>query len=328
MVAFVVILVLIKLYVPKDDIDKLQQVENSGWVLEGKRYKFKNTVGDVWVMHGPVGEPNKTNTGFMNNPAVIVANDGLIVVDPGSTYSVGMQIIKQIEKISSKPILAVFNTHIHGDHWLGNQAIIAKYPNAKIYAHNKMILEAKDGEGDRWVDLMKKLTDGLAVNTVATYPTNDVKHQQIISISNKKFRIHKPTIKAHTDTDIMIESIDDSALFLGDNDFSHRMARFDNSSSMLGNIKTLEYAIDLNLASYTPGHGQTGAANIAVKPFLDYLKIVRTGVQEGYGDDLADFEIKPILLAKVQDYQSWHGFNTQFGKHIGKMYLEVEALDL
>jgi glyoxylase-like metal-dependent hydrolase (beta-lactamase superfamily II) len=33
----------------------------------------------------------------------------------------------------------IFNTHVHGDHWLGNQAIVERYPAVKIYAHPNMI---------------------------------------------------------------------------------------------------------------------------------------------------------------------------------------------
>jgi ribonuclease BN (tRNA processing enzyme) len=46
------------------------------------------------------------------------------------------------EKITNKPIVAVFNTHVHGDHWLGNQAIVERYPAVKIYAHPNMIEQA------------------------------------------------------------------------------------------------------------------------------------------------------------------------------------------
>ena len=51
------------------------------------------------------------------------AQDGVILVDPGSTYQVGKQVLAEIKKVTTKPVVAVFNTHIHGDHWLGNQAI-------------------------------------------------------------------------------------------------------------------------------------------------------------------------------------------------------------
>ena len=41
-----------------------------------------------------------------------------------------------------------------------------------------------------------------------------------------------------------------------------------------------------------------------------------------------DYEIKPITIKQLTAYRSWHGFDEQFGKHIGKMLLEVETLDL
>ena len=64
--------------------------------------------------------------------------------------------------------------------------------------------------------------------------------------------------------------------------FMHRQSRFDNTSDMHGNIKALEYAINLNLTHYIPGHGPTGDANHAVKPFLDYLLIIQDEVEKGY----------------------------------------------
>jgi len=38
---------------------------------------------NVYVIHGPLGLPSPENQGFMNNPAFIVGDDGVIVVDPG-----------------------------------------------------------------------------------------------------------------------------------------------------------------------------------------------------------------------------------------------------
>ena len=54
--------------------------------------------------------------------------------------------------------------------------------------------------------------------------------------------------KAHSDTDIMIEHVESRTLFLGDNGFNKRMGRFDNSSSMHGNITALEQVKPLDIA--------------------------------------------------------------------------------
>lgn len=290
-------------------------------------FKFEKLNSQVWVMHGPKANPSQQNQGFMNNPSIVLGKTGIIVIDPGSSYYVGKQVLKEIKKISKKPIVAVFNTHIHGDHWLGNQAIVEKYPSVKIYAHPNMIKQAKNGAGTLWIKIMQDLTQGKSKGTIATYPTNNTTHLQIIKIANEDFKIHNPNKKSHTDTDIMIEHIPSKTLFLGDNDFYHRIGRFDNSGDIHGNIKVLQYAINLGLNHYVPGHGQSGNANKAVKPFLDYLQIIKQETKKGYENDLADYEIKPFADKKLSNYHNWYGYKEQLGKHINKMLLEIENLD-
>lgn len=294
------------------------------WVLENQTYKFSPIAKNVFVMHGPKGEPNLENTGFMNNPGIIIGNTGIIVVDPGSSKQVGEQVILEIEKISKKPIVAVFNTHVHGDHWLGNQAIVARYPKVKIYAHPMMIKRAKDSEGANWVNLMETLTQGHSKGTIATYPTNKTHNGQIINIGSEAFKIHNPTKNAHTNTDIMIEHSNSQTLFLGDNDFVDRMGRFDGSSDIHNNIKVLQYANDLKLKQYVPGHGLSGNAENALMPFLTYLTTLRKITLMGYEDDLSDYEIKPVANKQLSAYHHWHGFEGNLGRHINKMLLEIE----
>ena len=45
-------------------------------------------------------------------------------------------------------------------------------------------------------------------------------------------------------------------------------------------------------------------------------------------EDLADYEIKPFADKRLADYRDWHGYDAQLGKHINKMLLEIEALDI
>jgi len=246
------------------------------WTIEGVGdYEFDKLSDSAYVMHGPLGEPNKQNQGFMNNPGIIIGAHGVIVIDPGGTYQVGQQVINEIKKITDKPIVAAFNTHVHGDHWLGNQAVLEQYPNVKIYAHSQMIAEAKDGEGEFWTGLIERLTEGASKGTIATYPTDATSHLQIINVGSEQFKIHNPTTKAHTTTDIMIEHVGSKTLFLGDNDMVHRLGGFGGTSDMHSNIKVLNYATNLNLNHYVPGHGPSGDVEHAVKPYLGYLLILQ-----------------------------------------------------
>ena len=102
-------------------------------------FKAEQVSNHVWVIHGPLELPNEKNEGFMNNPAFIVTDGGVVVVDPGSSVHTGNMLLREIRKVTDKPVIAVFDTHVHGDHWLGNDAIKRAFPEADIYAHDKTI---------------------------------------------------------------------------------------------------------------------------------------------------------------------------------------------
>ena len=299
----------------------------NAWSLPGVGYfAFEPVAQNVHVMHGPLDEPSPENHGFMNNPGFIESANGVIIVDPGSTLQVGEQVLAEIKKITPKPVLAVFNSHIHGDHWLGNQAIKNAFPDAKIYGHPKMIEKANGNEGLNWIDIMLHLTKGLSKGTKVVAPKNAVEHGAVIKVDGESFRIHHLS-SAHTDTDIMVEHIGSKTMFLGDNGFHKRLGRFDGSSDMHGNIKALQHALDLKMNVYVPGHGKSGGADVAVTPFLNYLQKIEKGVTKGYRAEKEGHEIKKQLAGQFEGYQDWSGFEGNFGKHINKMYLEVEALE-
>lgn len=298
------------------------------YFYDSEGYKFEKIADNVYVMHGPLEIPNPENRGFMNNPGLIVGASGAIIVDPGSSYEIGKDVLAAAEKITDKPIVAVFNTHVHGDHWLGNQAIDERYPNIKIYAHARMIKQAKSGTSNKWLGIMSNLTKGASDGTIVVYPTDSTTHLQIIKAGGETFRIHHDINgAAHTNTDIMVEHIKSKTLFLGDNSLVHRQGGFDDTSDMHGNIAVLQYAIDLGLDHYVPGHGPTGDANSAVKPFLNYLKIIQEEVKKGYAEDLDGYEIKPAVNKKLADYHNWNGYKSNIGRHVGKMFQEIENLD-
>ena len=301
---------------------------SNAWIIKDiGEYQFEPIAKNIFVIHGPVGTPSVDNQGFMNNPAIVIGETGVIVIDPGSAYHIGKKVITEIEKITKKPIIAVFNTHAHGDHWLGNQAIVERYPNIKIYAHPKMLKQTQEGDSDFWLDIMNDYTQGQTKDTKAVYPTDSVAHLQRITLDSEQFIIHSPTQKAHTDTDIMIEHVSSQTLFLGDNAIIDFLGAFDASSDMHSNVKALEYAVNLKLKNYVPGHGQTGTPEVAINSFLDYLAIVKQEAEKGFKEDLSGYEVKPLAIKKLQAYKHWAAFDEQIGKHIGKMLQEVEALD-
>jgi glyoxylase-like metal-dependent hydrolase (beta-lactamase superfamily II) len=291
-------------------------------------FEFKKDHDNVYIMHGPVMEPNVENEGFMNNPTIIEAEHGLIIVDPGGNYNVGKKILAEIEKISKKPIIATLNTHKHGDHWFANKAIMEKYPDVARYALPHMIEVVKNGGADKWYGILDRLSHNLeGTKDEYPFPNKVVKNGDKLEIDGQTFYFINPS-KAHTDTDIVIIHANSKTMFMGDNVMKGRLGGFDGSSSILGNIKLLEdieKAPELTL--YIPGHGPSGKMHETLDPFINYMKKLVKGAEKALEEDMEAYEVKPEVIEDMKDYQSWDAFDHQMGKHLQKVVDELEALD-
>ncbi|MCG6872729.1 MAG: MBL fold metallo-hydrolase [Gammaproteobacteria bacterium] len=277
----------------------------------------------VYVLHGSKERPNPQNLGFMNNPAIVLTETGAVIVDPGGTAEVGHMVLRQLRKLTDKPVTDILVTHIHGDHWLASSVIREAYPGVRMYAHPHMIEEAKAGEGQRWVELMLRFTDGASESTRVEIPQSPLSDGQELQIGGLTFRVYLSDI-AHTRSDAMFEVVQDQLIFLGDLGVFERMGRMEPEiSSFRGNIAGLERALALKLKYYVPGHGPSGGSDRA-SAFRDYLKIIYDAAARGMEEGKAPFEIKQQLAPRVEAFRSWTGFNDNFGQQVSLAVLEAE----
>jgi len=278
----------------------------------------------VYVIHGPREMPNAANRGFMNNPAFIIADKSVVVVDPGSSQQSGAMVLREIKKLTGKPVSHVFNTHIHGDHWLANEIIQQSYPNVKIIADPRMIKKAKAGAAQSWIDNMISMTEGATKGTKIAYPDTPVSDGKQLKIAGLTFNIHSVGI-AHSDSDIMVEYVEGSTFFTGDNVGYLRILRM-NDGSFRDVIKALDRAISLKKKHYVPGHGPSGDVKL-VQLQRDYFNTLYTLVEQYNEEGLEDFEMKPKIKVALRKYKDWAGFENQLGKHISLAKLEVEKAE-
>jgi glyoxylase-like metal-dependent hydrolase (beta-lactamase superfamily II) len=287
-------------------------------------YTFEKVASNTWVMHGPLEFPNPENKGFMNNPGVVKTSAGLVLIDPGSTVHVGRHVLNEIKKFSDEDVIAVFNTHIHGDHWLANQAIKEAYPGVKIYGHPKMLKAVADGEGKNWVDLMHSMTEGASDGTTVVAPELTADNTDVIKIGNTRFRIHHFGI-AHTKTDIMIEVMEESVIFLGDNVLAERLPRM-SDGTFQGNASTISKIMESSVKTYVPGHGPTGDSTI-VENYLNYLTLVYDAAKQAFDEDLDSSDVITITRETTAAYKDWSGYDDQIGPHGAQAFAEVEEAE-
>ncbi len=285
-----------------------------------KPHAAKQVAPDTWVITGPLGEPSVQNQGFMNNPGWIIAGDQVVVIDPGSSVQAGRMVVNAIKKTTKLPVTAVYNTHIHGDHWLGNQAILDAWPNAVLIAHPDMIAQAKASEAEMWVRLMGQMTQGYTEGTRAAIPTVATFDGMASKIGSRWFKVHSSNT-AHSKTDIMIE-VDNGVLFTGDNVLNGRIGRLDDGT-FKGNIQAIDNGLAMQPKVVVPGHGKPGGAAI-LQAQRDYFQTLYDTVKAEYNAGKSDFEMKPVVVKKLAAYKKWNGFGSAIGKHISLAILEIE----
>jgi glyoxylase-like metal-dependent hydrolase (beta-lactamase superfamily II) len=82
-------------------------------------------------------KPRPTDPPFEGNVTVIEQTDGLVLVDAGGSPPSGRNIVREIRKLSKKPVRHVIYTHYHGDHNLGAAEIRRAWPEAEIISTAK-----------------------------------------------------------------------------------------------------------------------------------------------------------------------------------------------
>lgn len=291
-----------------------------------KEMALTKVTDNIYVIHGTQGMPDKNNKGFMSNSGIVVSEEGVVIIDTGGSKIVGEMILQKIREVTDKPVVAIFNTHLHGDHWFGNAVMRKAYPNVRIYAHERAIERLKAGEANQWMEIFSQAMDKSDVGTEMVLPDTALKGGETIKIAGNTYNTHH-TGHAHTDSDIMIEYPADKALFAGDIVISGNVvssARPEDFSAK-GQIAALEYALGLPVEIYVPGHGPTGGREVpeATKRFLEVLY---ASVQRYYDEGLEDFEMRDKVVADLSAFSDWSGYEG-IGRLISFVYQQIEAAE-
>lgn len=287
-------------------------------------YPLDRVSDHIHVVHATQHLPNPQNRGFMNNPAAILTPNGVIVVDPGSSAEIGKQLLKKIRRISDKPVIAVLNTHVHGDHWLGNDGIRTAYPNVPIYAHERAIERINAGEGDYWIGVFMAMTKGAIAGTKVVAPNIGLKGGETLDLDGLTLRIHH-TGHAHSDSDLMIEVVNDKGLFFGDVVTAKQVPNSDvpQDANFKGSIMAIKTMLEGSATIFIPGHGRSGGREVPTAS-LHFLEELHAAVTKYFKQGLADYEMKEKILRDMARYKHWNNFN-EMGRVISFVYKEVEA---
>jgi len=266
--------------------------------------------------------PTPQNQGFFGNAGFVVGEKGVAMFDSASSVQCGEMLIKQIRTVTDKPILFVINSHFHGDHFLGNHAFVEQRADIPIYAHPYTTAMIKGPTGESWRAMMERFTESATVGTVLTPPTHELTHGQEFDLGGVRVRAHHYG-QAHTQSDVALEVVEDSVVFMGDVVMSGRIAN-PSDLSYLGTFRFLDEIQKATAAKvYVPAHGRHDAE--VMGPFRELMTGIYEATKVGFEAGKMDFEMVEDVAAdpRVAKFKHWAGFG-DLGQFVSIAYLEVE----
>ena len=271
------------------------------------------TAENSYYFYGKEEYFSKENGGDIANASFIITANSVILIDTGSSKSYGEQVKKQIEKITSKPIKYILNTHHHPDHFLGNSAFSSSDIYAAEFTKNEI-----EQNGDLYIVNLVNLV-GEAMNNTKIKAPNQVLTAKTLDLDGYKLDIFH--LDGHTQSDIVIYDENTKILYASDLVFNKRTLTTPHAN-MQNWLKSLEELEKINYSILVPGHGLASKTKEPIKENIAYLNYLDNTLKNSVKEGLDVFEIleKPI----PKEFESFTMFKEEFERSVINLYPSYE----
>ena len=90
----------------------------------------------VYAVIGQTAEPAPENHGVVGNQGILIGDDGVILIDTGTSERYGRELIETVRRLTAKPIVLAIDTHQHPAFIFGNGALASQ--GVPILAHREV----------------------------------------------------------------------------------------------------------------------------------------------------------------------------------------------
>jgi len=235
------------------------------------------------------------------NAGFVIGDDGVLVVDSFFNLDAARALVREIHRLTPKPIRYVVNTHYHLDHTGGDQAL--RDAGAIIIAHKNVRSWVRTNNVNLFGD---RITPEIR-SQIAAVPLPELVTDKDLTVWLGSRKVVVRTVLGHTGGDLAIFVPDAKVLFTGD-----MLWRMVPPNLIDGSVKEWT-ATDADFVAmpdaahmtFVPGHGDVADVK-DVREFRQYLLDLRRLVLEGRkaglkGDALAQ-SVESKLKALHSDW--------------------------
>lgn len=242
---------------------------------------------DVYVFVGLDEDFSTRNGGNIVNTGFIVARDGIIVIDTGSSRRYGEQMLAAIRRVSDKPVVLALNTHHHPDHFLGNQA----FPPGALAALDPTRQGIRQ-DGEAFNENLYRLAGDWMKGTERIIPDATVAPgRRTVAGRDLEFM----SLGGHTEADLILIDHDSGTIFAGDLLF-HNRAPTTPHADLPRWLNALERLERIPAKRWVPGHGKVSTDTRPIRQTRAWLQWLQRTMREGAesGLDMNDMLARPV----------------------------------
>ena len=268
----------------------------------------------TWAVHGKTEYFTLENGGNIVNVAFVEVPDGVVVIDTGPSKRYGEALQALIEKtLPGKPILRVYNTHHHPDHYLGNQVF-----DNSVVATSQGVIDNIAAEGDGFADNMYRLVGDWMRGTASTAPAVALE-AAAEDIGGRQFSLSY--LNGHTSADLVIRDDETGVVFTGDLAFLNRAPTTPHADIYAWQL-ALQQLEQMDRELLLPGHGKIDTSNESLQQTSDYLDwlsgTIEQAASQGYTMNEAMSRTIPARFSSLDVVE------TEYKRSVVHLYLQME----
>jgi len=293
-----------------------------------------------------------------SNAAVVVLDDGVLVVDTHSKPSAARGLMAQIRTVTDKPVRWVVDTHFHWDHYQGNEAYPAAWPAGVEIIASQATREAIESRGVPRVKyevatLPRELDRLRAEIARAVLPDrarleSELRAKEAYLAELRAMQVTLPSLtferslvlyrksrtvhilwlgRGHTDGDVVVYVPQDKVIMTGD--LIHGWMPWMGDAHPYDWIQTLEAAQRLDFDAVLSGHGDVARGKDVFTLWRGYLRDLMDETARAYGEGATLAEVRTRVAAALRPkYAPEFGaarFDESVAGNINRAYRVVSA---
>lgn len=201
---------------------------------------------DTWALIGRTEDLSPDNGGNIANAGFIATADGVVVVDTSASRALGEAWRAAITARAKAPVVRVFNTHLHPDHILGNQA----FP-AEVLATLPLTRQAMSEVGEAFNDNLYRMVGAAMKGTNVVVPQAGAE-PGLLELGGHRIRVM--ALRGHSAADLAVFDETTGVVFTGDLVFWQR-APTTPHADLARWRESLDVLAALPFKRMVPGHG-------------------------------------------------------------------------